>query len=69
MIRINLLEQRRPEKGEAKTAVPTDRMAVVGITVIVLLTVAFIGWRWYSLNHRLARLREEIPRRSRNGRS
>ncbi len=62
MIRINLLEQRRPEKGEKKVALPADRMTVVGIAVVVLLTVGFLGWRWYALNSRLAELKQEISR-------
>lgn len=60
MIRINLLEQRRPEKGEKKAAMPVDRLTVGGIVLVVLLTAIFVGWKWYSLSHRLDQLKREI---------
>ncbi len=62
MIRINLLEQRRPEQGEKKAVLPADRMAVAGIVAVIVLTAGFIGWRWYALNSRLSELKQEISR-------
>ncbi|HJZ70678.1 MAG TPA: PilN domain-containing protein [Vicinamibacterales bacterium] len=62
MIRINLLaaERERAKKKAAATFGTAGQKMAVGCSMILLLAVLFIGWRYWSLTRESAQLDAEI---------
>ena len=62
MIRINLLNVER-ERAKKKTAAvfgTTAQKITVGCSLILILAVAFVGWRYWSLTHQSKQLDADI---------
>jgi type IV pilus assembly protein PilN len=61
MIRINLLAA-ETERGKKKAALfgTTGQKLTIACSIILVLTVVFIGWRYWSLTHQSSRLDAEI---------
>jgi type IV pilus assembly protein PilN len=59
MIRINLLAAERTPKKKA-IAFQTGQKLVIGCSLILVLALLFIGWRFWALSHESARLDLEI---------
>jgi len=62
MIRINLLNVER-ERAKKKTAAvfgTTTQKLTVGCSLILILAVLFVGWRYWSLGHESTKLDAEI---------
>ena len=60
MIRINLLTtERKTAKAAAKAFEPGQKMMVLG-SLILLLVVAGLGWRYWSLGQQAAQIEAEI---------
>ena len=62
MIRINLLavEKDRGKKKKAVTFGTTGQKLTIGCSIILLLAMSFIGWRFFSLSHESSQLDSEI---------
>jgi type IV pilus assembly protein PilN len=62
MIRINLLavERERAKKKSAAVFGTTSQKMTAGCGLIVILTLAFVGWRYWALGRDSARLDAEI---------
>jgi type IV pilus assembly protein PilN len=61
MIRINLLAAERDRgKKKAVTLGTTGQKLTIGCSLIVVLALAFIGWRYWSLAHQSSQLDAEI---------
>jgi type IV pilus assembly protein PilN len=62
MIRINLLnvERERAKKKSAAAFGTTSQKMTVGCSLIVILTLLFVGWRYWALGRDSARLDAEI---------
>jgi type IV pilus assembly protein PilN len=60
MIRINLLTtERRTVKAASKAFEPGQKMMVLG-SLLLLLTVAALGWRYWSLGQQAAQVETDI---------
>src|SRR6266852_4661666 len=61
MIRINLLAAER-ERGKKKAALfgTTGQKLTIGCSIILVLAVVFIGWRYWSLGRQSTQLAAEI---------
>jgi len=61
MIRINLLAAER-ERGKKKAALfgTTGQKLTIGCSIILVLAVVFIGWRYWSLGRQSSQLDAEI---------
>src|SRR6266852_7406588 len=61
MIRINLLAAER-ERGKKKAALfgTTGQKLTIGCSIILVLAVVFIGWRYWSLGRQSTQLDAEI---------
>ena len=61
MIRINLLAAEK-ERGKKKAALfgTTGQKLTIGCSVILVLAVLFVGWRYWSLTHQSNQLDAEI---------
>src|SRR5438552_18679708 len=61
MIRINLLAAER-ERGKKKAVLfgTTGQKLTIGCSIILVLTVVFIGWRYWSLGRQSTQLDAEI---------
>src|SRR5215467_208 len=61
MIRINLLAAEK-ERGKKKAGLfgTTGQKLTIACSIILVLTVVFIGWRYWSLTHQSAQLDAEI---------
>lgn len=62
MIRINLLEQKKATKEGPKLNLGGIGTTGVIWMAVLLVAVGFIGLRWYSLNHQITDVKEEIQR-------
>lgn len=60
MIKINLLHADRSRAKKKTLAIPTGQRLTIGCTLILVVTLALIGWRYWSLNRESARLDAEI---------
>jgi type IV pilus assembly protein PilN len=62
MIRINLLavERERAKKKSAAVFGTTSQKMTAGCSLIVILTLLFVGWRYWTLGRDSARLDAEI---------
>ena len=61
MIRINLLAvERDRNKKKAVTLGTTGQKLTVGCSLIVILAVLFMGWRYWTIGHESTQLDEEI---------
>jgi len=61
MIRINLLAVER-QRGKERLALPALHKVTVAAVLILLATVAGVGWWWWSLHERSTALDAEIAR-------
>ena len=59
MIRINLLSAERATKKKAVT-LQTGQKMTIGCSVILILAVLFVGWRYWALGRESARVDAEI---------
>jgi type IV pilus assembly protein PilN len=59
MIRINLLAAERTPKKKA-IAFQTGQKLLIGCSLILVLALAFIGWRFWALSHESTQLDLEI---------
>jgi len=59
MIRINLLAAERA-KAKKKFSLQTGQKLVIGCSLIMILTVLFVGWRYWALQRDSAKLDTDI---------
>ena len=59
MIRINLLAAERQAKKKP-AALQQGQKMIIGCSLILVLALAFIGWRFWTLSHESTRLDAEI---------
>ncbi len=64
MIRINLLTERRQAQGKGRSRLPKMEIGASAenllYVAIVVLAVAFCAYTWWSLNHDLAAVNQEV---------
>ena len=61
MIRINLLAaERERTKKKAVTFGTTGQKMAIGCSLILVLALGFIGWRFWALSHQSSQLDAEI---------
>jgi type IV pilus assembly protein PilN len=60
MIRINLLAAERATKKKAVVALQTGQKLTIGCSLILVLAVLFMGWRYWAVTRDSARLDAEI---------
>lgn len=60
MIKINLLQAERSRAKKKTIAIPTGQRLTIACSLILVATLALIGWRYLSLNRQSARLDADI---------
>jgi type IV pilus assembly protein PilN len=60
LIRINLLSAERSTKKKAVTLGTVGQKITIGCTLIILLSLTLVGWRYWALGRESARLDAEI---------
>src|SRR5262249_18095006 len=60
MIRVNLLAVERKIAKPGRAVFQTAHKMVVGCTAILLVTVLFVGWRYWVLDHESKQLDKDI---------
>ncbi len=61
MIRINLVAEKRPvESGQSRFRLDEGKKIALGGSLIVLLSVAYAGWSYWSLDQRAQQVERDI---------
>ncbi len=61
MIRINLVAERRPvASGESRFRLDEGKKIALGGSLIVLLSIAYAGWSYWSLDQRATQVERDI---------
>ena len=60
MIRINLLSAERDKKKKKAVTLQAGQKMTIGCSLILILAVLFIGWRYWALSRESTRLDAEI---------
>jgi len=60
MIRINLLTPDRQQQGQKKTFLAAGQRMTIACSLILVLALGFIGWRYWSLSRQSKRLDADI---------